>query len=40
MATMMAATVCRRYTVTVRLDATAHALPPGHRWRVAISPTY
>jgi putative CocE/NonD family hydrolase len=30
----------RRYMVTVRLDATAYALPPGHRWRVAISPTY
>lgn len=30
----------RRYTVTARLDATAYALPPGHRWRVAVSPTY
>ena len=28
------------YTVTVRLNAIAHALPAGHRWRVAISPTY
>jgi putative CocE/NonD family hydrolase len=30
----------RRYTVTVRLNAIAHALPAGHRWRIAISPTY
>jgi len=30
----------RRYTVTVRLNAIAHALPAGHRWRVAVSPTY
>ncbi len=30
----------RRYTVTVRLNAIAYALPPGHRWRVSISPTY
>jgi len=30
----------RRYTVTVRLNAIAHTLPPGHRWRVAVSPTY
>ena len=30
----------RRYTVTVRLGAIAHALPAGHRWRVAVSPTY
>jgi putative CocE/NonD family hydrolase len=28
------------YTVTVRLNAIAHALPAGHRWRVALSPTY
>jgi hypothetical protein len=26
--------------VTVRLNAVAHALPVGHRWRVAVSPTY
>lgn len=30
----------RRYTVTVRLNAIAHSLPAGHRWRVAVSPTY
>jgi predicted acyl esterase len=30
----------RRCTVTVRLNAAAHSLPAGHRWRVAISPTY
>jgi len=30
----------RRYTVTLRLNAIAYALPAGHRWRVAISPTY
>jgi hypothetical protein len=29
-----------RYTVTVRLDAVAYALPAGHRWRVAVAPTY
>lgn len=29
-----------RYTVTVRLNAIAHAFPAGHRLRVAISPTY
>ena len=30
----------KRYTVTVRLNAVAHSLAAGHRWRVAISPTY
>jgi hypothetical protein len=30
----------KRYTVTVRLNAIAHSLPAGHRWRVAVSPTY
>jgi hypothetical protein len=30
----------KEFTVTVNLNAIAHALPPGHRWRVAISPTY
>jgi predicted acyl esterase len=30
----------RRYTVTVQLNAIAHVLPVGHRWRLAISPTY
>jgi hypothetical protein len=30
----------RRYTVTVRLNGIAHTLPAGHRWRVAVSPTY
>jgi uncharacterized protein len=29
-----------RYRVKVRLNAIAHALPAGHRWRVAVSPTY
>ena len=28
------------YTVTVRLNAIGYALPAGHRWRAAISPTY
>jgi putative CocE/NonD family hydrolase len=28
------------YQVTVQLNAVAHRLNPGHRWRVAISPTY
>jgi uncharacterized protein len=28
------------YTVTVRLNAIAHALPAGHRWRLAVAPTY
>ncbi len=28
------------YAVTVRLNAIGHRLPAGHRWRVAISPTY
>jgi putative CocE/NonD family hydrolase len=30
----------RRYEVAVRLGAIAHAFPPGHRIRVAVSPTY
>lgn len=29
-----------RYTVKVQLGVIAHQLPTGHRWRVAISPTY
>lgn len=28
------------YHVKVQLNVTAHRLAPGHRWRVAISPTY
>ncbi|MGD8624673.1 MAG: CocE/NonD family hydrolase [Anaerolineae bacterium] len=28
------------YTVTIRLDANAYRIPAGHRWRLAISPTY
>ncbi|MGB8983632.1 MAG: CocE/NonD family hydrolase [Anaerolineales bacterium] len=28
------------YQVSVQLNAAAHRLTPGHRWRVAISPTY
>ena len=30
----------KSYTVRVRLNAIAHAFPPGHRLRVAVSPTY
>jgi predicted acyl esterase len=30
----------KEYTVTITLNPIAHALPSGHRWRVAISPTY
>ena len=30
----------KRYTVTVRLNAIAHSLPVGHRWRLAVAPTY
>ncbi|OLS40088.1 CocE/NonD family hydrolase [Bacillus sp. MRMR6] len=30
----------KRYTVTVRLNAVGHVLPAGHRWQVALSPTY
>ncbi len=30
----------QRYTVTVRLNAIGHRLAVGHRWRVAVSPTY
>jgi hypothetical protein len=30
----------RAYALTLRLNAAAHRLTPGHRWRVAISPTY
>ena len=29
-----------RYTVTVQLNAIGYALPVGHCWRVALSPTY
>ncbi|MCH6264944.1 CocE/NonD family hydrolase [Neobacillus citreus] len=29
-----------RYTVTVKLNAIGHVLPEGHRWSVALSPTY
>ena len=28
------------YQVTVRLDVAGHRLPAGHRWRLAVSPTY
>ncbi|MGB0385012.1 MAG: CocE/NonD family hydrolase [Ardenticatenaceae bacterium] len=28
------------YTVTIRLNGIAHSLPAGHRWRLAVSPTY
>lgn len=30
----------QRYRVTVPLNATGYRIPAGHRWRVAISPTY
>ena len=30
----------KRYTITVRLNSIAYSLPPSHRWRVAVSPTY
>ena len=30
----------KRYTVTISLNAAAHSLPAGHRWRVAVSTTY
>lgn len=30
----------RRYRVTVRLNVIGHRLAVGHRWRVAVSPTY
>jgi putative CocE/NonD family hydrolase len=30
----------KQYTVTVRLNGVAHSLSVGHRWRVAVSPTY
>jgi predicted acyl esterase len=30
----------RRYRVRVEMNAVAHALLPGHRWRLAVSPTY
>ena len=28
------------YKITIRLDVAGHRLPAGHRWRLAISPTY
>lgn len=30
----------RRYTVTVRLNVAGHRFTAGHRWRIAVSPTY
>ncbi len=30
----------RPYSITLRLNATAYALPAGHRWRLALSPTW
>ena len=30
----------QRYTVRMQLSACAHALPAGHHWRLALSPTY
>src|SRR5690606_36291469 len=29
-----------RYTVTIPLNVIGYKLPAGHRWRVALSPTY
>ncbi len=29
-----------QYTLTIRLNGIAHSISAGHRWRVAISPTY
>jgi putative CocE/NonD family hydrolase len=28
------------YSISINLNATAHRLSPGHRWRLSISPTY
>jgi hypothetical protein len=30
----------KEYTVTLRLNVVGHALPAGHRWRLAVSPNY
>jgi hypothetical protein len=30
----------KQYTVVVRLNGVGYSLPAGHRWRVAVSPTY
>ncbi|MCP4420878.1 MAG: CocE/NonD family hydrolase [Chloroflexi bacterium] len=30
----------RPYEITIRLNGIAHSLPVGHRWRIALSPTY
>ncbi len=30
----------QRYTITMQLNAIAHSMPAGHRWRVAVSPAY
>jgi predicted acyl esterase len=30
----------RPYPVSIRLDAIAHVLPAGHRWRIAVAPSY
>ncbi len=30
----------RFYQVDIKLDVTGHRLPAGHRWRLAVSPTY
>ncbi|MGD9028742.1 MAG: CocE/NonD family hydrolase [Anaerolineae bacterium] len=30
----------RFYQVAIKLDAAGHRLPAGHRWRLAVSPTY
>ncbi|MCB9150132.1 MAG: CocE/NonD family hydrolase [Caldilineaceae bacterium] len=30
----------QRYTVTVRLNAIGYTMPAGHRWRLAIAPTF
>jgi hypothetical protein len=30
----------KAYTVTIRMDVSGYHMPAGHRWRLAISPTY
>ena len=38
--TKTARTGCRFITIKMQLNVAAHRLSPGHRWRVAVSPTY
>ena len=30
----------KKYTITIRMNAIGHKLPAGHRWQLAVSPTY